>query len=80
MKRSEMLVSMQKFYVIRHVMLENKYITLDQFMKELLDYQESLGMLPPKITILPDSYNRAEGSYGFEVHEWEEEIDVIEKK
>lgn len=46
----------------------------------ILDMMLGFGMAPPKITILPDSYNRAEGSYGFEVHEWEEEIDDSEKK
>lgn len=44
MKKSEMILKMQRFYHIRHVMVEGGYITLEQFMTELLDYQESLGL------------------------------------
>ncbi len=46
----------------------------DKFAKSLMNFLEKeLGMLPPTITILPNSYNRPEGTYGFEVNEWEEE-------
>jgi hypothetical protein len=41
----------------------------------ILSHIEKAGMLPPVITILPYSYNRAEGTYGFEVNEWEPEND-----
>ena len=44
-------------------------------MSDLLAIMEQAGMAPPVITILPDSYNRSEGTYGFEVHEWEDEQD-----
>lgn len=34
---------------------------------------EYFGMEPPKITILTNSYNRNEGTYGYEINEWESE-------
>lgn len=39
----------------------------------ILDMQEKEGMLPPTITVLKDQYNRSEGTYGFDVNEWEDE-------
>lgn len=39
----------------------------------ILSSLESQGMQPPTIILLPDHYNRAEGTYGFESNEWEEE-------
>lgn len=47
MKRSEMLVQMQRAYGIRHVMVETGHLTLEAFMDELLTHMESKGMLPP---------------------------------
>ena len=47
MKRSEMLVHMQRAYGIRHVMVESGYITVKDFMDELLTYMEGKGMIPP---------------------------------
>lgn len=34
---------------------------------------EDVGMLPPTIISMPDQYNRTDGTYGFEVNEWESE-------
>jgi hypothetical protein len=47
MKRSEMLIKMQRVYGIRHVMVEGGYITVADFMDELLTYMEQTGMEPP---------------------------------
>jgi len=46
-KRSEMLIKMQRVYGIRHVMVEGGYITVADFMDELLTYMEQAGMEPP---------------------------------
>ncbi len=43
--------------------------------KEILEFIESKGMQPPIIRILENSYNRSEGEMGYEVNEWEEEVD-----
>lgn len=40
----------------------------------VLQALEANGMMPPTITILPSSYNRAEGTMGFEVNRWDEEL------
>lgn len=42
-----MLIKMQKVYGIRHCMVENGHITVEQFMNEMLTYMEEAGMLPP---------------------------------
>lgn len=47
MKRSEMITQMEMVYAIRHVMVEGNYITLRDFMSEMLHVMESKGMLPP---------------------------------
>lgn len=73
MKRSEMLIHMQRAYGIRHVMVETGHLTVEAFMDELLQYMESKGILPPTITVLKDIYNRTEGTYGFDANEWEPE-------
>lgn len=48
MKKSEMITKMQTAYAIRHVMVEGGYITIRQFMEELLHHMQSHGMLPPR--------------------------------
>lgn len=53
------------------VMKENDYWGTPY--TNLLNKMEEAGMQPPTITILPNSYNRTEGTYGFEVNEWEPE-------
>lgn len=40
---------------------------------QLLNFIEEMGMAPPEIRILEDSYNRSEGTHGFYVNEWEPE-------
>jgi hypothetical protein len=70
MKRSEMLLHMQRFYGIRHVMLESGYITLKDFMSELLEYMESKGMQPPEIET--EHWNREDNNY-HKAREWENE-------
>ena len=58
MKRSEMLLNLEKFYYIRHVMVEQNHLTVKEFLNELLQYIEYKGMNPPltfeKKTILVD--------------------------
>lgn len=48
MKKSEMITKLTRMYHIRHVMVEGGYITPQQFMAEVLEYTEQLGMLPPE--------------------------------
>ena len=47
MKRSEMLLKFQRYYSTTHVMVENNYITSDQFMEGVLCLIEEMQMLPP---------------------------------
>lgn len=65
MKRSEMLK------LIRAELLGKP--TGGNFEEEILNTVEKLGMLPPTIISMPDQYNRTDGTYGFEVNEWEPE-------
>jgi hypothetical protein len=41
--------------------------------EEVLSFLEAHGMAPPEITLMHDAYDRANGTYGFKVHEWEDE-------
>ncbi len=66
MKRSEMLQS------IRSILLGTP-IDHVNFDEQILKTVEELGMTPPKIIVHPNSYNRSEGTYGYEVNEWEPE-------
>lgn len=61
MKRSEMLVKMQRVHAIRYVMVESGHITLEQFMGEMLQMQESLGMLPVRTELksMPGTFDNA---------------------
>lgn len=68
MKRSEMLELLENFI---NLMDHSKPLNVKA--DAILSLVELHGMVPPKITILPDSYNHAEGEMGFKVHEWEEE-------
>lgn len=39
-----------------------------------LTHMESVvGMRPPTITVMKNTYNRADGTYGFDANEWEPE-------
>ena len=71
MKRSEMenILSIH----IKAMDWENE--DCDYYARKLLNIIESNGMLPPTITVLKDSYNRAEGRMGFDSNEWEPEDD-----
>lgn len=48
MKKSKMVLKMCRYYVSQHVMYTSGYITLDQFMYDLLKMQEGNGVLPPE--------------------------------
>lgn len=65
MKRSEMLNKIR-------AALEGK-VRQGDYAEEVLSVLESLGMAPPEIHILKDSYDRSSGTYGYWVHEWEDE-------
>lgn len=41
--------------------------------KTIIDFVEELGMQPPNITKMPDTWFRSTGDYGYEVAEWEDE-------
>lgn len=70
MKRSEMIKKIKDY--IKSEDIHGKFIN-NQESSDLLTMIEEAGMLPPTITVLPDHYNRDNGSYGFEANEWEEE-------
>lgn len=73
MKRNEMLIRMQKFYGIKNVMVEGGYITVAEFMDELLSYmQDNKGMLPP-VYLKKICSSMSGGSINVEVSEWEDE-------
>lgn len=44
--------------------------------EELLTLLENMGMQPPTITVMKNTYNRADGTYGFDANEWEPEDDT----
>lgn len=82
MKRSEMLMHMQRAYGIRHVMVENGHITLEEFMDELLTHMESKGITPPDVCREEDPkkfYNSTKHAAHFhmgkDLHYWEKEDD-----
>lgn len=68
MKRNQMVQIIQDF-----IMDETPESISIEDSSRLLEHLEKSGMLPPTITVLPDHYNRDNGSYGFESNEWEEE-------
>jgi hypothetical protein len=72
MKRSEVLVKLQRYYGFKHVMVEENYITPNEFMDKVLELVEELGMVPP---ILEDqSWKMAgNGEMTYAVQEWETE-------
>lgn len=41
--------------------------------KTIIDFLEELGMQPPNITKMPDTWFRHTGDYGYEAAEWEDE-------
>lgn len=46
MKRSEVLLKLQRYYSIKHCMVESGHITKDEFMDHVLQLVEELGMVP----------------------------------
>lgn len=69
MKRSEMLS------IIRDTLLDMDDVVLygNYWPERFLAAIEAAGMMPPIVVVHPNSYNRNEGTYGFEVNEWEPE-------
>ena len=50
MKRSEMILKMQRYHGTQYCMIEAGYITLDQFYDDMLQMQVELGMVPTTVT------------------------------
>jgi hypothetical protein len=73
MKRSQMIVMMERIYAIRHVMVETGHITLQQFMDEMLSSMEEVGILPPTLNKTSIFYDRQNGTHEICVNEWEPE-------
>ena len=70
MKRSEMV---NKISNLLYEATEGDIsITLEEA-DLFLSFMEKAGMAPPMYVAHPEAYNRSEGTYGFEVHEWEDE-------
>ena len=67
MKRSEMLMWLQRHYGIRHCMVESGHLSVEDFCAEVLSLIEKRGMLPP---FNPDVYYLTwrDGGTGYE---WE---------
>ncbi len=68
MKRSEMVKR-----IVQFIDSNDEPTTVEQAATLFLSLVELHGMQPPTITILPGAYNRTDGTYGFEVNEWEPE-------
>lgn len=72
MKRIDMVEA------LANLLCQNPEPTKDMYTKyyndadSILNFLEDMGMQPPKITIMKDSYNRTAGTYGFETNEWEQ--------
>lgn len=85
MKRSELLLKLQRYYTQKHVMVEQGYITYQEFMDQVLQLTEELGMLPPTRVYWnsknPESVNekgvpkdlQIDMFNGREINEWEPE-------
>jgi hypothetical protein len=69
MKREEALLKLQRYYSIRHVMVEQNYITPDDFMAEVLDLVEELGFQPP----FSHEMHSKTWRRGGDGHQWDEE-------
>lgn len=69
MKKSEML------HIIFVAISACKNESIQEQAQNVLDMIEAHGMQPPTIITMPNSYNRSEGTYGFESNEWEPEND-----
>jgi hypothetical protein len=65
MKRSEMIHKIQK------KLMGSYYPSGEDWAEQLLKIIEELGFAPPSYIMLPDSYDRSTGNYGYAVHEWE---------
>jgi len=63
MKRSEMLLKLQRYYGIKHCMVEAGYITPNEFMDSVLQLVEELGMRPPYDASQDDGVDTFEWEY-----------------
>lgn len=75
MKRSEMLLIIESAIdnACGNNGIERLYPEDEYLAYSILNAMETAGMNPPTIVILPTEYNRQEGSYGFEVNQWDDE-------
>ena len=69
MKRSQLLLKLQRFYTQKHVMVEQGYIDKNEFMDQVLQLAEDLGMMPPFSDKIYGKVWRDGGSG----YEWEKE-------
>jgi hypothetical protein len=71
-----MLLRLERYYSIRHVMVEFNYITPKEFMDGVLEIVEELGMLPPpnpnNYDLVPTVTPMGNLDYSFK-REWEKE-------
>lgn len=47
MKRSEVVLKMARYYSLKQCMVEQRYITVEEFCSQLLELAQDLGMEPP---------------------------------
>lgn len=73
MKRSEMLKTLKESFTKHMHQIDCTCETDAEMYEHILTDIETAGMLPPTITSMLNQYNRQEGTYGFEVNEWEDE-------
>jgi hypothetical protein len=76
MRKSEMALKMARYYTTRYCMVEQGYITSQEFFSEMLNSMEGLGMLPPpfkKYWIRTNSADQYVNSGFSMVEEWEPE-------
>jgi len=71
MKRIDMIERLAALLCPIYDPTEEEYQKYYNDAESILFMLEEWGMQPPKITIMKDSYDRANGTYGFEVNEWE---------
>lgn len=68
MKRSEMLIQMQRVYGVRHVMVEFNYLSVKDFCDEMLQHMEAKGMVPPATEV-----EHADSERSYTIYDWEKE-------
>jgi hypothetical protein len=68
MKRKDLNLKLRRLYGIRSCMLEGKYITLEEFMDEVIQVAEEF-MEPKEVRLQMDT---PDGALPFTVRKWED--------